>query len=80
VWVGVGGMDVGVGVVGCGCGWVGVGGRVWASVGVGVRVFQLRMKCSRTQVAGGDVAVGVWFWVVGGMRTVVWCIDTLYIQ
>ena len=39
----------------------------------------LRMKCSRTQVAGGDVAVGVWFWVVGGMRTVVLSIYTLYI-
>jgi len=79
VWVGVGGMDVGVGVVGCGCGWVGVGGRVWASVDVGVHVLQLWMKCSHTQVVGGDVAVGVWFWVVGGMRTVNLSINTLYI-
>ena len=48
-------------------------------MGVGVRVFQLRMKCSRTQVVGVDVAVGVWFWVIGGMRTVVLSIYTLYI-
>ena len=53
---------------------------MWASVGVGVHLFQLLIKCSCTQVAGGDVDVGVWSWVVDGMRVVVLSIYALYIH